>query len=130
MLNFLYHFVVVVLQMTVSLLSDHQDIQAFTIFSELLSLQEDGNDALKAELVLAKHYGYVCLCRLDILLTLKQQPPTHFLTSAIMTDQVKQYVTSEDKRGWEIAYLTLMQANNKVKAFKQEYKQLAESLQL
>ena len=108
--------------------ADHLSIQAFAIFSDILHQQEDASEGLKARLLLTKHYGYNCLCRLDTLLRLGQSPATEFMTSSVMPGPVKEYVTSEDKRGWEVTYITLVQAKKRVQILKKEYEELSKTL--
>ena len=114
--------------MSRSLEVDHQDIQRLAIFSDILQAEESGNDLLKSSLLSTKHFAYVCLCRVDSLLRLNHIKSTHFLTDSIMTDQVKSHVTSEDKGGWTVSYLTLVTAEKRVALINKQYRDLYESL--
>ena len=114
--------------MSRSLTQDHLDIQRLSIFSDILQAEEDGNDLLKAALLSTKHFAYVCLCRVESLLRLSHVTDTTFLNSSIMTDQVKDHVTSEDKGGWTVSYLTLVNAKKRVGIIQQEYRDIYDSL--
>ena len=115
--------------MVTSMANDQEDLQTYTVFLQFLHQHEqDSAKSLKAKLLAAVNDGLSCLCRLYSLLKFSQSPLAGGVTSSGVPDHVKKYAKSEDKKGWEVSYVTLTETKKRVEKMRKEYEDLKKTL--
>jgi len=113
-----------------SLHKDHEDLQTYTLFTQVLQEAEDHSDTLKLNLQGVSSLGLVCLCRLQLLLSVHHSDviTQRDVTDDVMPAEVRR-VTSDGPSRWIVADVTLRHSLARVDRMLTEYSRMLENIE-